>query len=120
MNRVASSVLVLEAVMVALVVPVALNLAGVNTTLGLISAAVVLFLCIAGAATVRRGRIGYVLGSAAQVGAVGMGFVVSMMFVLGAIFAAMWFVLLRYGPVAERRSEERAEGPSDGGARSSE
>ncbi|WP_166353131.1 DUF4233 domain-containing protein [Phytoactinopolyspora limicola] len=117
MNRIASSILTFEVIVVALVVPVAVNLGGVNTTFGVVSAGVVAALCILGAATVRRGRVGYVIGSAAQVGAVGMGFVIPMMFILGSIFAAMWVVLLRIGPEVERRGAERVEGPGDGGGR---
>ncbi|NEE02774.1 DUF4233 domain-containing protein [Phytoactinopolyspora halotolerans] len=109
MNRIASSILGIEMIVVLLAVPVAINLSDVSTTAGWVSAAIVALLCFAGAATVRRGRRGYMIGSAAQVGAIAMGFVVPMMFVLGGIFTLMWFMLLRLGPEVERRSAERAE-----------
>lgn len=101
MNRIASTILVVEMIVVLLAVPVALNLSDVSTTAGWVSAGVVALLCLAGAATVRRGRPGYVIGSVAQAGAVGIGFVIPMMFVLGGIFALLWFVLLRIGPGVE-------------------
>lgn len=104
MNRIAATILVMEAIVVALAVPVALNVSDIATTPGWVAAAVVALLCIVGAGTVRRGRPGYVIGSVAQVGAVGIGFILPLMFVLGGIFAAMWFVLLRIGPGVEERA----------------
>ncbi|WP_129668066.1 DUF4233 domain-containing protein [Phytoactinopolyspora endophytica] len=109
MNRIASSILGIEMIVVLLAVPVAINLSDIPTTAGWLSAGLVALLCFVGAATVRRGRPGYVIGTAAQVGAVGTGFVIPTMFILGGIFALMWFMLLRLGPEVERRSAERAE-----------
>ncbi|NKY39966.1 DUF4233 domain-containing protein [Cellulomonas septica] len=49
---------------------------------------------------------GYVAGSVAQVVVLACGFVVPMMFVVGAVFAAMWVFSLRVGGRIDR---ERAE-----------
>lgn len=49
---------------------------------------------------------GYVAGSVAQVVVIACGFVVPMMFVVGAVFAAMWVFSLRVGGRIDR---ERAE-----------
>lgn len=110
MNRIAATILGMEALVVVLAVPVALNVAGVATAAGWVSAAVTALVCIGGAATVRSGRVGYVLGSLAQVGAVGMGFLIPIMFVLGGIFAVLWVVLLRLGPEVEAAKRARQDG----------
>jgi hypothetical protein len=109
MNRIAATILGVEMIVVLLAVPVAVNLAEVSTTAGWVSAGVVALLCLVGAATVRRGRAGYVIGSVAQVGAVSLGFVIPMMFVLGGIFALLWVVLLKIGPEVERQSAQRGD-----------
>ena len=49
---------------------------------------------------------GYLAGSVAQVPVVGLGLVLPMMFVVAAVFVAMWFVALRLGGRIDR---ERAE-----------
>ncbi|GCD21871.1 DUF4233 domain-containing protein [Cellulomonas algicola] len=49
---------------------------------------------------------GYVAGSVAQVVVLACGFVIPMMFVVGAVFAAMWVFSLRVGGRIDR---ERAE-----------
>lgn len=102
MSRVAATILSIEAIVVLLAIPVALNVSDVSTTAAWLAAGAVAVLCVAGAATVRRGRPGYVIGSVAQLAAVGVGFVVPAMFVLGGVFALMWFTLLRIGPEVER------------------
>lgn len=96
MRSLASIVLGFEAVVLALVTPVMISVADVSTStalvvcLGLAVAAVV-------AAGLLRNRIGYVLGSLVQVGALGLGFVVPVMFVLGAAFAAFWCLAIHLG-----------------------
>lgn len=102
MSRVAAAILSIEAVVVLLAIPVALNISDVSAAAAWLSAGAVALLCVGGAATVRRGRSGYVTGSIAQVAAIGVGFVAPAMFVLGGIFALMWFTLLRIGPAVER------------------
>jgi hypothetical protein len=59
--------------------------------------------CIAGAATMRRGP-GWVIGSIAQVLALASGFVVPAMFFLGAVFGGLW--ILAY--VLDRRLADLA------------
>ncbi len=48
--------------------------------------------------------IGYALGWAIQVGLIGLGFLHSMMFIVGVVFAAMWV----YVVVVSRRSDAEA------------
>ena len=111
MNRIAATLLSIEAVVVALAVPVAINISDVGTGVAWLAGGGVALTCIAGAATVRRGRPGYVIGTIAQVGAIAIGFVVPTMFVLGAIFALLWFMLLRIGPEVERAKAARESRP---------
>ncbi|AYY12210.1 DUF4233 domain-containing protein [Actinobacteria bacterium YIM 96077] len=108
MNRIAATILGAEAFVVVLAVPVALNVADVATAPGWIGATVIALLCLLGIGMVRRGgRAGYVLGSVVQVGMLALGFILPMMFVLGAIFAALWLLLLRLGPDVEAAKRNR-------------
>ncbi len=110
MNRIAATLLSLETIVVLLAIPVAVNLSDVDTAAAWVAAGGVALLCVVGAATVRRGRVGYVIGSAAQVATIGTGFVVPVMFALGAIFALLWFTLMRIGPEVERAKAARENG----------
>ncbi|MBD8060743.1 DUF4233 domain-containing protein [Actinomycetaceae bacterium Sa1BUA1] len=62
-------------------------------------------------ALVRRGTVGYVLGSVLQVALIATGLVVPMMYVVGGLFAVLWLVSLRIGGQidAERVVREDAE-----------
>ncbi|PSL06766.1 uncharacterized protein DUF4233 [Haloactinopolyspora alba] len=107
MSRIAATILVTEALVVLLAVPVAVNVSNVATATAWLVAGAIAAACVVGAGTVRRGRLGYVVGSVAQLAAVGTGFVVPAMFVLGGVFALMWFVLMRIGPEVERAQAAR-------------
>lgn len=110
MNRIAATILTFEALVVLLAPPVAVNVSDVTTSTAWLAGGALALMCIVGAATVRQGRLGYVIGSVAQVAAIAAGFVVPAMFVLGALFALMWFVLLRIGPQVERAKAAREDG----------
>lgn len=94
MRRLAGSVLVFEAIVIILAVPVAINVAGVDPApaiaagLGLAAAAVVLAARVDRPGGVAAGWIlqGLVLASA---------LIVPVMALLGAIFAALWYGALR-------------------------
>jgi hypothetical protein len=60
-----------------------------------------------------RSRAGYVLGSALQVAVLATGFWVTEMFLLGAVFGALWVAALRIG-ARIRRERAAAENPSSG------
>ncbi|HEU0041746.1 MAG TPA: DUF4233 domain-containing protein, partial [Jiangellaceae bacterium] len=66
MNRIAATILSIEAIVVLLAVPVALNVSDVSSGTAWLSGGAVAAACVVGAATVRRGRVGYVIGSLAQ------------------------------------------------------
>jgi hypothetical protein len=96
-----AAILSLEAVALGLTTPVMINLANVPWRtacwigLGLCLACLVL-------AGLLRSEIAYVVGWAIQVAAIGLGFVVPMMFVLGAIFALLWGTAYFLGRKIER------------------
>ena len=82
--------LTLEAIILALAVPVMISVEDVDRTLALTSGLGLALLCIVTAGALRRPKA-YVVGHAIQVGAIALGFLVPIMFFVGAIFAALWF-----------------------------
>ena len=100
-----AAILSLEAIVLALTTPVMINLAGVPVGTAL---AVGLGLCVACLllAGLLRWEAAYAVGWLIQVAAITLGFVVTMMVVLGAIFALLWGTAYFLGRKIER---ERAE-----------
>jgi hypothetical protein len=96
-----AAILALEAVVLALTTPVMINLAGVPWRT---ACAVGLGLCVACLllAGLLRAPAAYVAGWVIQVAAIGLGLVVPMMFVLGAIFALLWGTAYFLGRKIER------------------
>lgn len=93
MRRLGSSVLGMEAIVAALITPVAIRVGGVTPWLAVTVGIGLAVLCVVAAGLLKK-PIGYVLGSVVQVLAICTGFVVSMMFVLGAIFTALWITAI--------------------------
>jgi len=100
-----AAILSLEAIVLGLTTPVMINLADVPWRTACL---VGLGLCVACLllAGLLRAEAAYVAGWAIQVAAIALGFVVTMMFVLGAIFALLWGTAYFLGRTIER---ERAE-----------
>jgi len=100
-----AAILALEAVVLGLTTPVMINLADVPWRT---ACAVGLGLCVACLvlAGLLRSEAAYVVGWVIQVAAIALGFVVPMMFVLGALFALLWGTAYFLGRKIER---ERAE-----------
>jgi hypothetical protein len=92
----ASIVLAFESIVLALVTPVMISVADIRPAVAVPVCIGLAVLAIVSAGLLRF-QAGYVLGSAVQVGAVGLGFVVSVMFVLGAFFAAFWVAAIVLG-----------------------
>jgi hypothetical protein len=92
----AGIVLGFEFLVLALVTPVMISVADVSpgTAIPLCLGLAVLAIVAAG---LLRNQAGYVLGSIIQVAAVGLGFVVPVMFVLGLAFAAFWVMAIVLG-----------------------
>lgn len=97
MNLIAAAVLSMEAVVIALAIPVAVTISDIDASTAVPAGLAVAVACVVVAALLRRGTLAYYLGSGLQVVAVGLGFVVPVMFALGAIFAVLWFLALHLG-----------------------
>jgi uncharacterized membrane protein len=100
-----AAVLSLEAITLGLTTPVMITIAdvpaGTALTVGLGLAVVCLLL-----AGMLRAEWAYLAGYGVQVAAIALGFVVTVMFVLGVVFAALWAAADLLGRKIER---ERAE-----------
>jgi hypothetical protein len=95
-KRLCAVVLVLQAVVTALSIPVAISVVHADgATAGLIGGV----LAVAGViiAGLLRYRWAYVAGSILQILVIATGFVVSTMFFLGIIFAALWATAILLG-----------------------
>ncbi|MEV4895038.1 DUF4233 domain-containing protein [Nonomuraea sp. NPDC055795] len=93
MRRLGASVLGMEAIMAGLITPVAITVSGVTPALAMVAGLGLAVLCVVAIGMLKR-PVGYVVGSLVQVLAIATGFLVSMMFFLGAIFAALWITAI--------------------------
>jgi uncharacterized protein DUF4233 len=89
MRGLCAAMLTLEAVILALSVPVMISVEDVDTSLALGLGLGLAVLCVFTAGLLRH-PWAYVVGHVIQVAAVCLGFVVPVMFVVGAMFAALW------------------------------
>jgi hypothetical protein len=110
MRTLGASTLIGEAFVIFLAALVAMNLSGYSAatvwTVGGITMAVCVLLC--GAIT-RPGAVA--VGWLLQAGLIVSGFVVPMMFFLGAVFAALWWAAVHFGrKVDQARAEREAAG----------
>ncbi|MEV7395844.1 DUF4233 domain-containing protein [Aeromicrobium sp. NPDC092404] len=101
MRGMCAAMLTLEAIILALAVPVMISVEDVSTPLALASGLGLAVLCVLTAGALRRPQA-YVVGHVIQVGAMALGFLVTVMFFVGAMFAALWFAAFFLG----RRIEE--------------
>ena len=62
------------------------------------------------AAALLRSRVGYVLGWVAQCAGLALGFLTTTMFVVGALFAAIWVMSFVMGKRLDSRMEASPEG----------
>ncbi|WP_067477356.1 DUF4233 domain-containing protein [Actinomadura hibisca] len=100
-RRLLSTVLTCEAIVVALVIPVAVAVQGVDgATAGIVCGGLaVLCLLTAG---VLRFPWGVAAGTVVQVLVLATGFMVSTMFILGVVFGALWATAIWLGRQAEK------------------
>jgi hypothetical protein len=96
-----AAVLSLEGVTLGLTTPVLIKVADVSTpvALGVGLGLTVLCLLIAG---LLRHEWAYALGWLVQLAAIGLGFVIGLMFFLGAVFALLWATAYLLGRKIER------------------
>jgi Na+-transporting NADH:ubiquinone oxidoreductase subunit NqrE len=85
-----AAMLTLEAIILALAVPVMISVEDVSTPLALGVGLGLAVLCVLTAGSLRLPQA-YVVGHGIQVAAIGLGFLVPIMFFVGAMFAALWF-----------------------------
>ena len=100
-----AAVLSLEAIAIGLSTPVLIAISDIRPALALPLGLGLAVLCVLAAGMLRR-ESGYYLGHALQVGAVALGFLAPLMFVVGGIFALLWGTAYGLGRKIER---ERAE-----------
>ena len=116
MRAMCAAVLALEAIVLGLSTPVMIAVVDVDRGpalaggLGLAALAVI-------AAALLRFEWAYWLGHLVQVGAIALGVVVTVMFVLGAIFAALWVAAILLGRRVEQAKAARAAAAQSAGAR---
>jgi hypothetical protein len=96
----------LETVVLFLTIPVMLTLTSVSTGAGIAVGAGLTVACLVGAGLMRR-PIGGAIGWLVQVLAIGLGFVVPVMFVLGVIFLALYGGSWVLGARIDRERAER-------------
>ncbi|WP_309972301.1 DUF4233 domain-containing protein [Aeromicrobium panaciterrae] len=91
-----AAMLSLEAIILALAVPVMISVEGVSKPLALTLGLGLAALCLLTAGALRRPEA-YAIGHLIQVGAICLGFLVPVMFFVGAMFAALWFTAFFLG-----------------------
>ncbi|MER5326399.1 DUF4233 domain-containing protein [Streptosporangium roseum] len=93
MRRLCASVLGMEAIVIGLFTPVAINTQNVEPTVAVTVGIGLAVLCVLVAGMLKR-PFAYIMGSVIQVLAIAAGFLVPTMFFLGAIFAALWITAI--------------------------
>ncbi|MFI6994683.1 DUF4233 domain-containing protein [Nonomuraea wenchangensis] len=93
MRRLGASVLGMEAIVAGLITPVAIVVGKVQPALAVTVGIGLAVLCVVAAGLLKK-PVGYLLGSVVQVLAIASGFLVTSMFFLGAIFAALWITAI--------------------------
>ncbi|WP_433242189.1 DUF4233 domain-containing protein [Streptosporangium sp. CA-135522] len=93
MRRLCASVLGMEAIVVGLFTPVAINTQNVEPAVAVTVGIGLAVLCVLVTGMLKR-PFAYVMGSLIQVLAIVAGFLVPTMFFLGAIFAALWITAI--------------------------
>jgi hypothetical protein len=111
-RRLCSAILTLEAVVLGLTTPVLISVESVDTARALWIGLGLTVACVLAAGMLRR-PWAYGLGWAIQVAAIALGPLVSAMYVLGAIFAVLWFTAVRLGETIDRDRAAAEEATGD-------
>ena len=96
-----AAVLSLEAITLGLTTPVMISIADVATSTALAVGLGLMLACLL-IAGLLRAEWAYALGWLVQLAAIGLGFVVTIMFVLGPVFALLWGTAYFLGRKIER------------------
>jgi hypothetical protein len=106
MRVIAASILVFEALLVVLAIPVAITLGGVDPAVAITGGLALAVLCVVVAGLLSR-PWGYRAGWVVQGLILLSGFVVHAMFLIGGLFVLLWVVGLRVGRRGEELHAER-------------
>lgn len=102
------AVLFLEAIVVALAIPVALTVGGRDAVVGWVLAALAVLLVLA--AGMARSPRGVAIGSVLQVAVIAAGVLLPAMLLVGLIFLGVWITAIYYGSQADRiEAQHQAE-----------
>jgi hypothetical protein len=102
-----AAMLILQAVVLGLTTPVMISVSGVDVSTALWVGIGLTVACIVTAGMLRR-PWAYLVGWVIQVASFGLGFVIPMMFLLGAIFASLWAGAYFLGRKIDIEKAERA------------
>lgn len=108
--RLGGSVLVFEAIVIVLAIPVAINVAGAPAGPAIALGGLLAVFAILTAAMLRRGRGWIAAGWAVQVLVIASAVVVPTMALLGVMFALLWFGALRLAATTAGAGEGHPEG----------
>ncbi len=108
--RLTSAVVILEAIVVALAIPVIKAFSDSSIDLSLVVAAVVMLILTAG--VVRRPR-GIVIGWGVQIFTVIATFQIPEAFILALVFMWLWFLAIRWGGQIDRDRAQWEQTPSE-------
>jgi hypothetical protein len=108
MRGMCGAVLGFETVILLLTIPVLIAVADVDATWALVGGLGLAALAVVAVASLRY-AFGYWLGHVVQVGAVGLGFWVPVMFFLGTVFSALWVLALVLGRRVDEARAARAD-----------
>ena len=97
MRTLCSAVLLFEAIVLGLAIPVALTLSDVDNGLIIWTGVALILASVLAIGLLGRGRVGITIGWAVQAVAVLSGFVVPVMFFLGGLFGLLWFYAIKLG-----------------------
>jgi hypothetical protein len=100
-----AAVLCLEAITIGLTTPVLITIAEVAVGTALLVGVGLAVVCLL-LAGMLRAPWAYAAGYVVQVAAIGLGFVIPMMFLLGGLFAALWWAADHLGRKIEREKAE--------------
>jgi hypothetical protein len=106
-RRLCAAILLLEAIVLGLSTPVLISVESVDTARALWFGLGLTVACVVAAGLLRR-PWGYWLGWAIQGAALLLGFQVTAMFALGAIFLALWVTAVRLGRTIDRDRDRAA------------
>jgi hypothetical protein len=111
-----AAVLAFQSIVIALAIPVAVAVGGVpGAQAGWVGGGLAVLCLITAGLT--RYRFAYAIGWGIQIACLAAGFVIPVMFVLGAVFLALWWAALHYGAkgdAAQARFREESGPESEG------